>query len=57
MPILGSPVRVEERLAVSDGEAPTHGEHGAAILRELLDYDPARIEALRAAGVLGGDDG
>ena len=34
--------------------APALGEHTDEILRELLQYDPDRIAALRASGALGG---
>jgi len=34
------------------GPAPRLGEHNTEVLREVLGYDDARIEALRAAGVL-----
>jgi len=34
--------------------APSVGEHGEALLRELLGYDDAAIARLREAGVLGG---
>jgi len=33
--------------------APTVGEHNDAVLTEILDYDPARIEALKKSGALG----
>ncbi len=35
--------------------APRLGEHNRAVLRELLGYDDARVDALRAAGTLRGD--
>ena len=35
------------------GPSPTLGQHTDDILRDVLGYDDARIEALRAAGVLG----
>jgi len=41
-----TPARVERA-------APTLGQDTDAVLRELLGYDPARIESLRAAGTLG----
>ena len=34
--------------------APRLGEHTEAILRDVLQYDPARIAAVRASGALGG---
>jgi crotonobetainyl-CoA:carnitine CoA-transferase CaiB-like acyl-CoA transferase len=33
--------------------APTVGEHGERVLREVLGYDDARIQALREAGAVG----
>jgi len=33
--------------------APTVGEHGERVLREVLGYDDGRIEALREAGAIG----
>jgi crotonobetainyl-CoA:carnitine CoA-transferase CaiB-like acyl-CoA transferase len=34
--------------------APRLGEHTEAILRDVVQYDPARIAAVRASGALGG---
>jgi len=34
--------------------APQRGEHGEEVLRDLLGYSPARLDALRASGVLQG---
>jgi len=53
--ILGSPVRVEGAPAVSERRAPAAGADTDHILREILRYDAARIDALRAAGALGSD--
>jgi len=36
-------------------KAPTLGQHNEEILRDVLRYDAARIDALRKAGVLGSD--
>jgi crotonobetainyl-CoA:carnitine CoA-transferase CaiB-like acyl-CoA transferase len=48
-----SPVKfIDEELPVPT-MAPTVGEHTEAVLRSVLDYDDARIDALRAAGALG----
>jgi crotonobetainyl-CoA:carnitine CoA-transferase CaiB-like acyl-CoA transferase len=33
--------------------APTVGEHGERVLREVLGYDDARVQALREAGAVG----
>jgi crotonobetainyl-CoA:carnitine CoA-transferase CaiB-like acyl-CoA transferase len=51
--LLGSPVRVDGRLAVSDRAAPAAGADADHVLRDVLGYDEARIEALRACGALG----
>ena len=34
-------------------KAPTVGQHTDEVLREVLGYDDARVEALREAGALG----
>jgi crotonobetainyl-CoA:carnitine CoA-transferase CaiB-like acyl-CoA transferase len=47
---VASPVRVGEPPA-SYARAPLRGEHGEAILRDLLGYDEARIADLKRAGV------
>jgi len=52
MPGLASPVRLSGHQAPLR-PAPRLGEHGAAVLREQ-GFTAAEIEALRAAGVLGG---
>lgn len=50
---LPTPIKlVGEELPVPT-RAPTVGEHTEAILAEVLGYDPARVEELRAAGALG----
>jgi crotonobetainyl-CoA:carnitine CoA-transferase CaiB-like acyl-CoA transferase len=48
------PVRVVgEEPPGAPARAPDVGEHGEAILAEVLGYDDSRIAALRAAGALG----
>ncbi|MFJ6573977.1 CaiB/BaiF CoA transferase family protein [Streptomyces sp. NPDC091292] len=48
------PVRVVgEGPPAAGGRAPAVGEHAEEILRDLLGYDEARIEALRTAGAFG----
>jgi crotonobetainyl-CoA:carnitine CoA-transferase CaiB-like acyl-CoA transferase len=48
-----SPVKfLDEELPVPT-MAPTVGQHTDAVLREVLGYDDARLDALRAAGALG----
>ncbi|HTO12427.1 MAG TPA: CoA transferase [Candidatus Binatia bacterium] len=49
---VASPVRTAGTPAPA--RAPRLGEHTEEILRELLQYDPDRIAALRASGALGG---
>ena len=51
-PVVRSPWRFSHSEARVRGPAPRRGEHNGEVLRELLGYDEARIEALRAAGVL-----
>jgi crotonobetainyl-CoA:carnitine CoA-transferase CaiB-like acyl-CoA transferase len=51
-PVVRSPWRFSRSQAGVRGPAPRRGEHNAEVLREILGYDTARIEALRAAGVL-----
>ena len=51
-PVVRSPWRFSHSEARVRGPAPRRGEHNGDVLRELLGYDEARIEALRAAGVL-----
>ena len=50
---LPSPIKMlGEDLPVPE-KAPTVGEHNDVVLRDLLGYDDARIDRLRAAGALG----
>ena len=48
----GFPLRFSEYPRGQLPEAPTLGEHNATVLSEYLDYSPARIAELEAAGVL-----
>jgi crotonobetainyl-CoA:carnitine CoA-transferase CaiB-like acyl-CoA transferase len=50
---VASPVRTAGVVA-APAPAPRLGQHTDEILRNLLQYDPARIAALRASGALGG---
>ncbi len=50
--VVNAPVRGATGSATVRGPAPTLGQHNASVLRERLGYDDARIDALRAAGVL-----
>ena len=49
---IGSPVRVGTQ-APPNRRAPQRNEHALEILRGLLHYEPAKIDALRAAGAFG----
>jgi crotonobetainyl-CoA:carnitine CoA-transferase CaiB-like acyl-CoA transferase len=49
---VASPVRVGDS-PTSYRRAPLRGEHGEALLRDLLGYDEARIEALQRAAAFG----
>jgi crotonobetainyl-CoA:carnitine CoA-transferase CaiB-like acyl-CoA transferase len=51
--MLPFPVKFLGETLPEPGHAPTVGEHGVAVLRRVLGYDDARIEALRRAGALG----
>ena len=46
-------IQMSETPLAAQGPSPTLGQHTDEVLREL-GYDDARIDALRAAGVLGG---
>jgi len=43
---------IDEQLPVPT-KAPTVGEHTDAVLRDVLDYDDAKIASLRESGALG----
>lgn len=56
MPTAG-PATIATPLRFSDGlpspaTAPTPGQHTDAVLRSALDYDDARLGALRSAGTI-----
>ncbi len=48
----GSAIHASPPLVRTTGVAPRLGEHGAAVLREVLGYDDARIAALATDGVV-----
>jgi formyl-CoA transferase len=52
MPLVGSPVRLDGERADSDLPPPGLGEHTGEVL-STLGIDPAAIERLRSAGVVG----
>ncbi len=51
--MLPFPVKFRGQSLPEPSLAPTVGEHGERVLREVLGYDDARIQALRDAGVVG----
>ncbi len=53
VPNFASPIRFGRTPVVDPVAAPAIGEHSEAILRDVLGYDGARIEALAAAGAFG----
>jgi crotonobetainyl-CoA:carnitine CoA-transferase CaiB-like acyl-CoA transferase len=53
--VINSAVKYTNTEATVRGHAPTLGEHNESVLREVLGYDAARIDALQAAGVLRSD--
>jgi crotonobetainyl-CoA:carnitine CoA-transferase CaiB-like acyl-CoA transferase len=53
LPIIANPLRFS-KTPVEDYIAPPEiGEHGDAILTQLLDYDSQQLASLRGVGVLG----
>jgi succinate--hydroxymethylglutarate CoA-transferase len=50
--MVGIPVKYSEGKATIRRPPPMLGEHTREILNEVLEYDDARIEDLRAAGVI-----
>jgi len=52
VPQVSSPFRLDGVAANSDRPPPLLGEHTAAVLREALGYDDARIDALARAGIV-----
>ncbi len=51
--VVASPFRLSETPVAPPREIPDRGAHTGEVMAELLDYDPARIAALRAAGAFG----
>ncbi len=54
-PLLGSPVRVDGRIAVAPKAAPRAGEDALYVLRNVLGYDDSRVARLRERGALGAE--
>jgi crotonobetainyl-CoA:carnitine CoA-transferase CaiB-like acyl-CoA transferase len=52
--MLPFPVRFLGETLPEPSKAPTVGEHGEAVLGNLLGYDAQRIAKLRSSGALGG---
>ena len=53
--LLAPPVRADGAIAVSGRAARQHAADQDQVLRDVLGYDDARVEALRVAGAFGGD--
>jgi len=49
--VKGLPYRLDGRGALIERAAPDLGQHTAEVLRALLGYNEAQLEALAAAGV------
>jgi crotonobetainyl-CoA:carnitine CoA-transferase CaiB-like acyl-CoA transferase len=49
MRLVGSPITLSETPAEIRSPAPLLGQHSEEILRDVLGYEPDRIEALRKA--------
>jgi CoA:oxalate CoA-transferase len=50
--ISGSPIHLSETPGVVAAPAPRLGEHSEEVLRTVLGYDPEKIQALKAEGVI-----
>ncbi len=53
VPNIASPIRFSDTPLVDPVAAPAIGQHSVELLKTLLGYDDARIEALAASGVFG----
>ena len=51
---MAPPIRVDGALAVASTRAPAGGEQTETILRRVLGYDDARLDALRSAKAIPG---
>ena len=52
VPVVGSPMRLQGTPVRDPRGAPVLGQHSREILRSMLGYDEARIDALAQAGVI-----
>lgn len=50
--LVGSPVKMSATPPKAASHPPLLGEHTEAVLRDVLDFSPAQIEALRTRGVI-----
>ena len=51
--LMPSPIKLASGALPTPARAPTVGQHAHEILREVLGYDRARLDALDASGALG----
>jgi crotonobetainyl-CoA:carnitine CoA-transferase CaiB-like acyl-CoA transferase len=54
VPTLGTPIKVDGAMGLEAGTPPALGAHTGPVLRDVLGYADARIDALRAAGIVAG---
>jgi crotonobetainyl-CoA:carnitine CoA-transferase CaiB-like acyl-CoA transferase len=52
VPLVGNPIHASATPPIYERAPPLLGEHTEEVLRERLDYDAARIAALRATGAV-----
>jgi len=57
VPMAGIPFRLSETPGAIRSPSPSHGEHSAQVLRELLGMPAARIEELMGRGIVSGPKG
>jgi crotonobetainyl-CoA:carnitine CoA-transferase CaiB-like acyl-CoA transferase len=50
--LVSSPIKLSRTPVRRDLPPPTMGQHTDQILREVLQYDDARIAELRSAGII-----
>ena len=50
--LVGSPVKMSATPPKAASHPPLLGEHTETVLRDVLDFSPEQVEALRAQGVI-----